>query len=262
VINYHLKVDTGMGRLGVPFHQLSEFLKKADRLTHVKLDGLMTHLASADEPEKSDFTRHQIELFNRALAMIETVGVRPTHRHSANSAGMCGYPEAWANMVRVGAVLYGLWRDILPLWSPIGNQLSLKPVMSLHTRIMFLKTVGAGTPVGYGCTFTTERESRIATLPIGYHDGYWRAFSNRARVIVRGQWAPVVGRVSMDLTLIDVTDIPNVQVGDAVVLIGEADGLSVTAEDLAELAGTVSYEIVCGISPRVPRITVGEALGS
>jgi alanine racemase len=218
----------------------------------------MTHLAAADEPEKADFTHHQTDLFDRALKMIEARGFRPQHRHSANSAGMYGHPEAWATMVRIGAVLYGLWRDVLPPRSPMEKTLALKPVMSLHTRIMFLKTVSAGTPLGYGCTFTTGRESRIATLPIGYHDGYWRAFSNRARVIVRGRWAPVVGRVSMDLTLVDVTDIPDAQIGDEVVLMGQAEGLSVTAEDLAELAGTVSYEIVCGISPRVPRITVGE----
>jgi alanine racemase len=153
-------------------------------------------------------------------------------------------------MVRPGGVLYGLWRDILP---PLREPPQLRPVMSVRSCITLLKTVGRGETLGYGCTFETSRETLVATLPIGYNDGYMRPLSNRGRVIVRGSYAPVVGRISMDLTLIDVTDIPNVALGDAVTLLGEDGSLAVTAEEIAKTAGTLSYEITCGISQRVPR---------
>ena len=153
-------------------------------------------------------------------------------------------------MVRPGGVLYGLWRDILP---PTDEHPQLLPVMSLRSRITLLKRVPAGETLGYGCTFQTSRETLVATLPIGYNDGYVRALSNRGRAIVRGCYAPVVGRISMDLTLIDVTDVAGVALNDRVTLLGEDDGLSVTAEDIAKTTGTLSYEITCGIGARVPR---------
>jgi alanine racemase len=147
--------------------------------------------------------------------------------------------------------LYGLWRDILP---PAPEPPPLLPVMSLRTRVTLVKRVHAGETLGYGCTFEAFRETTVATLPIGYNDGYVRALSNRGRAIVRGQYAPVVGRVSMDLTLMDVTDVPGVRSGDVVTLIGVDGGLSVPAEDIARTAGTLSYEITCGVSTRVPRV--------
>ncbi|MBD0328017.1 MAG: hypothetical protein ICV68_16450 [Pyrinomonadaceae bacterium] len=153
-------------------------------------------------------------------------------------------------MVRPGGVLYGLWRDILP---PLSEPPQLRPVMSVRSRITLLKTVQRGETLGYGCTFEAQRETLVATLPIGYNDGYVRALSNRGRVIVRGMYAPVVGRISMDLTLVDVTDVPNVALGDSVTLLGEEGSLAVTAEEMAKTAGTLSYEITCGISQRVPR---------
>jgi len=160
-------------------------------------------------------------------------------------------------VLRPGGLLYGLWRDVLPPRSPLGRSLTLKPVLSLHTRIMLVKTFAAGMPLGYGGTFITRRKSRIATLPIGYADGYRRALSNCGRVLVRGRWAPVVGLVSMDLTLIDVTDVPEAAPGDEVILIGEQNGHTLTAEDLAGITGTLSYEITSGIGGRVPRRLVG-----
>jgi alanine racemase len=253
VASYHLKIDTGMGRLGVPYESLSSFLVGLDQYRNVKLDGLMTHLASANDPAKDTLTKKQIERFMQAIEMIKATGFRPAYYHLANSAGIYGHPEAWGNMVRPGGVLYGLWRNVIARITPPPD---LKPVLSLHTRIVFLKTVPAGTPLGYGGTYVTARLSRIATLPIGYHDGYRRAFSNKAQVIVRGAFAPVVGRVSMDLTLIDVTDVPEATIGDEVVLLGEKDGLRITADELAQLANTISYEIICGISNRVPRRVV------
>jgi alanine racemase len=246
VATYHLKVDTGMGRLGVPFDELESFLVHAGRYERVRMDGLLTHLASANEPSKDEFTRQQIERFERAVEMVKAAGHRPTYYHLANSAALYRHSRTWGNMVRPGGALYGLF-------SPATD---LRPVMSLHTRIILLKTVPAGSALGYGGTVVTTRPSRIATLPIGYQDGYCRAFSNTARVIIHGWYAPIVGRVSMDLTLIDVTDVPEAAVGDEVVLMGEKDGLSVTATELAQKARTISYEITCGISRRVPRVIV------
>jgi alanine racemase len=242
---YHLKVDTGMGRLGVPLDELESFLSRLNRYQHVRMDGLLTHLASANEPSKDEFTRLQIERFERAVDMVTAAGHQPSYFHLANSAALYRHPRTWKNMVRPGGALYGLY-----------SAPELKPVLSLHTRIILLKTVPAGSPLGYGGTVVTTRPSRIATLPIGYQDGYCRAFSNTARAIIRGRYAPVVGRVSMDLTLIDVTDVPEAAVGDEVVLMGERAGLSITAMELARKARTISYEITCGISRRVPRVVV------
>ena len=153
-------------------------------------------------------------------------------------------------MVRPGGMLYGLWRDILP---PTDKHPRLRPVMSVHSRIMLLKRVPKGDTLGYGCTFEASRETLVATLPIGYNDGYVRALSNRGRAIVRGQYASVVGRISMDFTLVDVTDVAGVSLSDRVTLLGEDQGLAIPAEDIAKTAGTLSYEITCGISHRVTR---------
>ena len=172
---------------------------------------------------------------------------------AANSAAAFAYPQARGNIVRPGATLYGFSRDVL---QPQIDAPRLRPVMCLRTRVMLLKTVARGEKLGYGCTFETTRESLIATIPIGYDDGYRRSLSNRGRVIVRGKLAPVVGRVSMDLTLIDVTDVPGVSLHDQVTLLGRDGELSITAEEVGALAGTISYEITCGISSRVPRLYV------
>lgn len=254
VVEFHLKVDTGMGRLGVPVSEVAEFAQALRTFDHLRLDGVMTHFADADglDPE---YTERQIQQFNQAVLIVRELGLRPTWLHLANSAGLHAFPRAHGNLARAGAAMYGLTRDVL---SPRREPLPLKPVMSLKSRIVLLKTVPAGASLGYGCTFTTTRESRIATLPIGYADGFHRAHSNHGRVIVRGHFAPVVGRVSMDLTIIDVTDVPDdlgaVELGDEVVLIGEQNGWRISAEDLAEQIGTISYEIVTGVSARVPRI--------
>ncbi len=262
ILDVHLEVDTGMGRVGVPFRELTNVLRALARFPHIRLDGLMTHLAAADDPAKAEFTREQIARFRQALQMVETMGFHPTYRHLANSAGVRAYPEAWGNMVRPGGLLYGLWSgphvSELVLETPEGA-CRLRPVLSLHTRIVLLKDVDAGTPLGYGSAFITSRPSRIATLPIGYHDGYRRALSTGGRVLVRGQFASVVGRVSMDWTLVDVTDIPEARVGDEVILIGQENGRRILAEDVAAWCGTIAYEITSGISARVPRVIIPAA---
>jgi alanine racemase len=250
-IDVHIKVDTGMGRLGVPFGDLTEFCVGLKRCKNIRVEGLMTHLSSADDEAKNDFTRTQIDRFRSAVTTFREHGFSPTHLHAANSAGLFAFPESRFSLVRPGGTLYGFQRDVLP--PGIGSQ-ALRPVMSLYSRIELLKHVKKGEKLGYGGTFQTQRDSLIATLPIGYDDGYRRAFSNKSRVIVRDQFAPVVGRVSMDLTIIDVTDVPAVALDDRVTLLGSGGDCSITAEDLGELAGTISYEITCGISSRVPRI--------
>jgi alanine racemase len=257
VADVHLKVDTGMGRLGVRFDQLSEFVNALAPFRNVRIDGIMSHLAAADDAACQPLTRDQIQRFEDAVAVFRDHGYRPTHLHLANSAGIFGHRESWGNMVRPGGVLYGLWRDVLSL--PTSEDPGLLPVMSLHSRISLLKWVPPGETIGYGCTFEASRRSLIATLPVGYHDGYMRGLSNRSHVIVRGMYAPVVGRISMDLTLIDVTNVAGVELDDQVTLLGwnrQQPELNISAEDLARIAGTISYEVTCGVSERVPRVYV------
>ncbi|HVS21282.1 MAG TPA: alanine racemase [Pyrinomonadaceae bacterium] len=251
VAHVHVKVDTGMGRLGVRYEAVAEFCDALAGFRNVRLDGVMTHLAAADDQNRESFTRQQLDRFKRAVNVFRERGFTPSCVHAANSAATFAFPESWGNMVRPGGTLYGFCRDVLP---PQVERPPLRPVMSVRSRIMLLKPVGKGEELGYDCTFETTRESLIATIPIGYDDGYTRALSNRGRVIVRGKFAPVVGRVSMDLTLIDVTDVRDVSLDDQVTLLGRDGELSITAEDVAELAGMISYEIACGISGRVPRI--------
>jgi alanine racemase len=256
IADVHVKVDTGMGRLGVRVDQVGEFVALLDQFPNVRVDGLMTHFAAADDASCRSLTLEQIHRFDAAVATFREHGYRPTHLHLANSAGVYGHRESWGNMIRPGGVLYGLWRDVLP---PAITDPGLSSVMSLHSRIMLLKWVPRGETIGYGCTFEASRPSLIATIAIGYHDGYMRGFSNRAHVIVRGVYAPVVGRVSMDLTLIDVTDVPGVELNDQVTLLGwdrRHAELRINAEDLARIAGTMSYEVTCGVSERVPRVYV------
>ncbi len=250
VADVHVKIDTGMGRLGVRADDVRQFCEALSAFQNIRVDGLMTHLAAADDPAQEDFTKDQLKRFQQAVDLFRERGFAPRYVHAANSAATFAYPQARGNIARPGGTLYGFRRDVLP---PQIEASQLRPVLSLRSRIMLLKTVGKGEKLGYGCTFETTRPSRIATVPIGYDDGYRRALSNRGRVIVGGTYAPVVGRVSMDLTLIDVTDVPGVSRDDQVTMLGREGALAISAEDLAELAGTISYEITCGISSRVPR---------
>ncbi|HSO75461.1 MAG TPA: alanine racemase [Blastocatellia bacterium] len=251
--DYHLKVDTGMGRLGVQAAELGVFLDEATKFQSLRLDGVMTHFASADDPDQEEVTGQQMSTFDHAVEMVRARGFTPRWVHEANSAAAHAGARTRGNLVRLGGVLYGLWRDVT---NPAIPPLDWRPVMSLHSRVTYLKTVPGGSRLGYGGTFMTRRESRIATLPIGYGDGLRRALSNRGHVLVRGKPAPIVGRISMDLALVDVTDIPGVVAGDDVVIIGRDGDSQVTAEEIASLAGTISYEVTCGISDRVPRIAV------
>lgn len=253
VADVHVKIDTGMGRLGVRFDAIPDFVDGLARFKNIRVDGLMTHFAAADEPSCGPLTQDQIQRFEDAVATFRTGGYQPTYRHLANSAAIFGQPGARGNMVRPGGVLYGLWRDIL---APADRDQQLHPVMSLHTRVTLLKWVPAGETVGYGCTFEASSKTLVATVPVGYHDGYMRGLSNRGHAIIRGVSATVIGRISMDLTLIDVTAVPGVELDDEVILMGHDAGVSITAEEIARIAGTLSYEVTCGIGGRVPRVTV------
>lgn len=250
IADVHLKIDTGMGRLGVRYDQVSEFVDALRPFANIRVDGVMTHFAAADDSSLDGFTDQQLARFRDAVAILRERGHRPTFEDAANSAATLARPASWGNMVRPGGVLYGLWRDILP---PSINASLLRPVMSLHSRITMLKRIHPGESVGYGCTFKASEEMIVAILPIGYNDGYARGLSNCGRAIVRGRYAPVVGRVSMDLTIIDVTEVVGASLDDEAILIGEDGALSITAEAVAKTAGTLSYEITCGVSVRVPR---------
>ena len=250
----HLKVDTGMNRLGVPMRELGQFLDLLDSLGGLVVDGVMTHLAEAEMPS-SEPTRAQFSAFDQAIAAIRSRGHRPRWTHAANSAALLtghGTRPVGANLVRPGIMLYGC----MPA-SGCGSDWGLRPVMSFVTRVAFLKSVPAGERLSYGGIFTTARASRIATLPVGYGDGYARALGNRASVLIRGRRAAVVGRVCMDLCLADVTDIPGVAEGDEVTLIGLDGDAQIGAEELAGHLGTIPYEVLCSVSPRVPRTYIG-----
>jgi alanine racemase len=253
VADVHVKIDTGMGRLGVRYDAAREFADALLKFQHIRVDGLMTHFAAADVPALNYFTDEQLKRFKEAAGAFRARGFEPSFEDLSNSAGTYAHPAARGNMVRPGGMLYGLWRDILPPLRESEEPPGLRPVMSVRSRIMLLKLVQKGETLGYGCTFEAARETLVATLPIGYNDGYVRALSNRGRVIVRGTYAPVVGRISMDLTLVDVTDVAGVALHDSVTLLGEDGALSIPAEDIALTANTLSYEITCGISSRVPR---------
>lgn len=250
IAKLHLKVDTGMRRIGVPFSDLSPFADGLRKFPNVLVDGVMTHFAAADDLSQNDFTELQIGRFNECVQTLRDKGFQPSYIDMANSPGAIAHPESLGNMVRLGGVLYGLGGDVLPknIEKP-----ELKGVLSMKTRIAQVKQVGAGETLGYGRSYVVDRESTIATIPVGYNDGYRRDLSNNAKMIVKGHLVNVVGRISMDWTMLDVTGIPDIEVGDAVTIIGREDETEILAENLAEWAGTISYEITCGITSRVPR---------
>ena len=243
----HLKVDTGMGRLGVRWDHAAALLDDLARRPLLDLQGIFSHLACADDPG-SPLTSLQIERFAGVVAAARERGLNPPLVHLANSAAVLDRPPAWVSMVRPGLLLYGYRPSGLLAEAP------LRPVLRLSTRIVLLKEIGAGDAVGYGATFVARRTSRIATVAAGYDDGVRRSLSNHGRFLVAGQPAPIVGRVSMDLTTLDVTEIPQARAGDEAVLIGGQGEAFQGADQVAADAGTISWEILCGIGWRVPRL--------
>ena len=246
----HLKVDTGMGRVGVRPEELSPFLDAA-RSLGVKLEGVATHLAAADVHEHP-LTDRQLDAWRDAVALVcDRVG-EPRWLHAANSAGLLSRPDAHSTLVRPGILLYGAHPT-----DDFRGAIDLRPVLRWTTRVSHVKEVPTGTPISYGSRWVAARPSRIASLPVGYADGFDRRLSNGGVVLLRGVRVPVAGTVTMDQIMVDVTDVAGVEVGDEAVLIGAQGADEIRAEELARACGTIHYEIFCGIGPRVPRIFVG-----
>jgi len=247
-LGVHLKVDTGMGRLGFLAADADQWITDLKQTKSLQIEGVFSHFSHA-ESVQGDHTRKQLDIFNRVLEQLHSASLFPALVHLANSAATITLPAAYFDMVRPGLILYGIYPS-----PEMQQQMSLKPVLSWKTRILQLKKVPARTSISYGQTFVTERESVIATLPIGYADGYPRLLSNCGAALVRGQRAPIAGRVCMDLTMLDVTDIRNVRSGDEVVLLGGQGAAEISADEIAAWANTISYEILTSIGARVPRI--------
>lgn len=246
----HVKIDTGMGRLG--FHcgaDTVNLIKAIADLPGLNLEGIFTHFAMADNTDKS-FTKAQINVFSRLLSDLKQQGLNFSLQHCANSAALMEMPESHFNMVRAGLALYGLYPDQID-----RNKLDLIPAMELKSRISSLKWMPPGTAISYGCTYICQKETLVAVVPIGYADGYNRLLSNRSWAIIHGYQAPVLGTICMDQCMFDVTSIPDLQVGDEVLLFGKSQH-GVSADDLAAIIGTINYEIVCMVSSRVPRLYI------
>jgi len=244
----HVKIDTGMGRLGLAEEELMSLIESSGIPPSLQLEGLMTHLADTDG-DRTDYTEEQLVRFNGTLKRIAARGLRIPLIHATNSGGAVRFPRAQFTMVRPGIMLYGY--HTLPKSVPVPD---VKPVLSLRTCVAQLRTVAAGGSVGYNRTFVARQPTRIAVLPIGYADGFSRRLSNRGYVLIQGRRAPVVGTVCMDMVMVDVTAIPGVMTGDDVVVIGRQGHEEVTANDIAAWTDTIPYEVLCAIGPRVPRL--------
>lgn len=249
----HVKVDTGMGRIGVAPDEAVEFVRELATLPGLRVQGVFTHFTASDE-ESSDFTRTQITTLKQVVAGLQSVGLQALLVHASNSAGILAYPEANFGAVRPGIMLYGYYPS-----AHVPRTVEIREALTLKTRIVFLKTAEAGSHISYGRTHTLKRKSLVATIPVGYEDGYPRSLSNVGEAAVRGVRAPVLGRVCMDQTMIDVTDVPGVEPGDEVVLYGGGyDYLSVSR--IAQTIGTIPHEILCGIGRRVARVYSGGSM--
>ncbi len=244
----HLKVDTGMGRVGVRPDDAVEFTRKAKELPGLKITGVFSHLATADEKDKQ-YAKRQIRVFSKTVEALKAAGLLPEKVHLANSAGVMELPESHFNMVRPGIILYGLY----PSNEIDRGKALLKPALALKTRVSFVKRLPAGSGISYGQRYHTQKESTIATIPVGYADGWSRMLTNKAEAIVNGKKYPIVGSICMDQCMIDLGD-DTVEIGEEVVLIGESGGEKISADSLAEKLGTINYEITCMLSNRLPRV--------
>jgi alanine racemase len=250
----HLKVDTGMARLGVSVAALPALAARIAASPAIELQGVFSHLAESEILD-SEFVLHQRDEFNRVIEILAAAGLRPRYCHLANTAATVARPDTWNNMARPGLALYGY---NLACEGPGAEtaKLAVRPVLTWKTRIVALRDIAAGTRVGYNGRWVAARPTRLAVIPVGYGDGFSRQLSRGGQVILHDHYAKIAGNVSMDLTMIDVTDISETAIGDEVLLIGRSEHCSIGADDHARLANTIVYEILCGLSPRVPRVYV------
>ena len=252
VANIHIKIDTGMSRIGfLPGEESLDEIEKIHELRHLRIQGMFTHFACADMRDKTH-VGHQIEKFHQMIDGVRQREIPVEIFHCSNSASIMELPSEHMNLVRAGIILYGLY----PSNEMEEKRLPLKPVMSLYSHIVHVKEVPEGVTVGYGATYVTGRPTRIATVPVGYADGYPRSLSNRASVLLHGRRVPIIGRVCMDQFMVDVTDMPQVSVGDVVTLIGQDGEEILSVEEISEMAGSFNYEFVCDVSRRVPRVYI------
>lgn len=246
----HIKIDTGMSRIGVPANEDAiKLIKDIKHLPGLEIEGIFTHLATADSADKSA-AKEQVSKFKWVLAELEKEGINIPIKHCSNSAGIIDLHEANIDMVRAGISLYGLY----PSEEVDKNAVILQPALELKSHVTYIKIVPAGTAVGYGGTFITDKPTKIATIPVGYGDGYPRPLSNKGYVIIRDKKVPIIGRVCMDQFMVDVSEIDNVEEDDEVILVGRSEHEVISVEELAELAGTFNYEFVCDLGKRIPRV--------
>jgi alanine racemase len=253
-LSVHVKLDTGMSRLGTPWQEAAEFVALVQGLPHLKIASIYSHLATADSPDPT-VMRQQRDRFEEALALIKTTGMTPPRLHLANSAAALSDPTLHYDMVRVGLATYGLYPA--PHLKPV---IDLKPVMKVKARVTQVKNISAGTGVSYGHQFVASRDMRLAAIAIGYADGVPRNLSNKMQVLLRGQQVPQIGAITMDQLMLDVSAIPDLQTGEVVTLLGKEGNAEISADDWATTLGTISWEILCGFKHRLPRVAVGEPL--
>lgn len=251
-VKIHIKVDTGMGRIGFLSHPTSiQEIIDINQLPNIEIEGIFTHFSTADEAD-DNYTRQQCSIFYGFLKELQEVGIEFPIVHAANSAAIISHPETYLNMVRAGIALYGFY----PSKETFIEKLNLIPAMSLKTQVVHVKELPKGQPIGYNRKYITAKQTKIATIPIGYADGYSRGLSNKGRVLIRGEYAPVIGSICMDQFMVDVTHIKYVNVGDEVVVFGQQQEKHILVEEIASLIGTINYEIICMIGKRVPRVYI------
>lgn len=256
VAKVHVKIDTGLGSLGVHHSEAVRFIRDVANTENLFIEGIFTHFSSSSEIDNSH-TYEQLCIFNNIIKEIESLGIHVPLKHAANSGAILGTPEALFNLVRTGMLLYGL-RPSCPDVVCGRHSIDVRPAMTLKSSLGFIKNISAGETVSYGRTFKAQRPTKVGILPLGYDNGYIRALSNKGGVLIRGQRVPVVGRVRMNHVQIDVTDVPGVKVGDEVTLFGGNSGLSISAEEVAGLINTVPYEVVCAAGRSNPRVYINE----
>jgi alanine racemase len=244
----HIKVDTGMGRVGVAWQEAVDFAQQVAELSHLEMVGIYTHLASSDERDKT-YSTTQLQRFEHVLAELERKNIAIPIKHAANSAAVLDLPNSYLDMVRAGVSMYGYYPS-----KETSRNLALRPAMAIKSRVIYLKEVAKDAFISYNRTYQTSRKTIIATVPIGYGDGYNRRLSNRGEVLIRGRRFPVVGRVCMDQIMIDVGMDSGIQIGDEVVLLGRQGGEEITIYEMCEKLNTIPYEVTCWVSERVPRV--------